>query len=233
MTCENCGSSHDGSYGSGRFCSEKCSRGFSTKSKRNDINQAVSKIAREQKWAKNLEGYGFKKGFDPRRGIYRGKNCSITDEQRQLGAKARAQKFETDLLRRPWEEMPRESKRKRVILEQSHRCARCGISEWLGAVLILEYHHKDGDRLNDARDNVEALCPNCHSQTETFRGRNLKHIGAGQTKVSDTAFLTALSEQPNIHQALAAVGLVPKGGNYERAKRLRVLEEPSARGRVL
>lgn len=32
--CENCKSEHDGTYGSGRFCSTKCARGFSTKAKR-------------------------------------------------------------------------------------------------------------------------------------------------------------------------------------------------------
>jgi very-short-patch-repair endonuclease len=42
MNCENCGNSHDGSYGSGRFCSVKCSRSFSTKNKRKEINKKVS-----------------------------------------------------------------------------------------------------------------------------------------------------------------------------------------------
>lgn len=41
--CENCGKEHDESYKTGRFCSEKCSKGFSTKAKRKEINQAVSK----------------------------------------------------------------------------------------------------------------------------------------------------------------------------------------------
>lgn len=40
--CENCGEQHEGSYGSGRFCSSKCARGFSTKSKRKEINEKVS-----------------------------------------------------------------------------------------------------------------------------------------------------------------------------------------------
>ena len=43
MYCENCNNEHDGTYGSGRFCSVKCSRGFSTKSKRDEINKSVSK----------------------------------------------------------------------------------------------------------------------------------------------------------------------------------------------
>ena len=40
-TCENCSSLNDGSYGSGRFCSSKCARGFSTKNKRTEINEKV------------------------------------------------------------------------------------------------------------------------------------------------------------------------------------------------
>jgi len=41
--CENCDKEHDSSYGSGRFCSSKCARGFSTKAKRKEINEKVSK----------------------------------------------------------------------------------------------------------------------------------------------------------------------------------------------
>jgi len=42
MICENCKNHHNGDYGSGRFCSLKCARGYSTKSKRQEINQKVS-----------------------------------------------------------------------------------------------------------------------------------------------------------------------------------------------
>lgn len=42
MICENCNKEHDGSYGSGRFCSSKCARAFSTKIKRKEINEKVS-----------------------------------------------------------------------------------------------------------------------------------------------------------------------------------------------
>ena len=41
--CENCDNEHNGNYGSGRFCSSKCARGFSTKNKRSLINEKVSK----------------------------------------------------------------------------------------------------------------------------------------------------------------------------------------------
>lgn len=42
MKCENCEVEHEGTYGSGRFCSNKCARGFSTKNKRSLINEKVS-----------------------------------------------------------------------------------------------------------------------------------------------------------------------------------------------
>jgi len=42
-TCESCSNEHLGNYGSGRFCNVKCSRSFSTKAKRLEINSKVSK----------------------------------------------------------------------------------------------------------------------------------------------------------------------------------------------
>lgn len=43
-TCESCLVEIDGSYGSGRFCGPKCARGFSTRDKRKEINEKVSKV---------------------------------------------------------------------------------------------------------------------------------------------------------------------------------------------
>jgi hypothetical protein len=40
--CEACNNIHDGSYGSGRFCKQSCSRSFSTREKREAINKKVS-----------------------------------------------------------------------------------------------------------------------------------------------------------------------------------------------
>lgn len=48
-TCENCGIEHDGSYGSGRFCTNKCARSFSTKNKRKEINRKVSEKLSKKK----------------------------------------------------------------------------------------------------------------------------------------------------------------------------------------
>lgn len=64
-----------------------------------------------------------------------------------------------------------QSKRLRVILEQNNKCNRCGNNEWLGQPITFELEHKDGNRENNSRSNLEILCPNCHSMTETWCGR--------------------------------------------------------------
>lgn len=50
----------------------------------------------------------------------------------------------------------------------------CGISSWNGKPIKLQVHHKDGDHFNNEIDNIMLLCPNCHSQTDTFTGKNKK-----------------------------------------------------------
>lgn len=47
-------------------------------------------------------------------------------------------------------------------------CECCGISSWNGKELTMQIHHKDGDHFNNLPENLEILCPNCHSQTDTY-----------------------------------------------------------------
>lgn len=48
-------------------------------------------------------------------------------------------------------------------------CEKCGVSEWQGQHISCELDHIDGNSSNHSLNNLMILCPNCHSQTETFR----------------------------------------------------------------
>jgi transposase len=51
-------------------------------------------------------------------------------------------------------------------------CAECGLTTWRGRALALELHHLNGDGKDNRLENLALLCPNCHSQTDSWGGRN-------------------------------------------------------------
>ena len=54
-----------------------------------------------------------------------------------------------------------------------YQCAECGVGGmWQGKSLILHVDHVNGDCLDSRVENLRFLCPNCHTQTATWAGRN-------------------------------------------------------------
>jgi len=51
-------------------------------------------------------------------------------------------------------------------------CEECGLSEWLGNPIATTLHHINGDPNDHRLENLRFLCPNCHSQTPNYGGRN-------------------------------------------------------------
>ncbi len=55
---------------------------------------------------------------------------------------------------------------------RTDRCEGCGLQHWRGMRVSTALHHINGDRHDNRLANLQLLCPNCHSQTSTFSGRN-------------------------------------------------------------
>lgn len=64
--------------------------------------------------------------------------------------------------------------RKRLLKEglKKHICETCNNTEWNGKPIPLELSHKNGDNSDHRFENLELICPNCHAQTDTYRGKN-------------------------------------------------------------
>jgi hypothetical protein len=57
-------------------------------------------------------------------------------------------------------------------------CEECGISSWRGRRLGLALHHLNGNGNDNRLENLQLLCPNCHSQTPNFSARSIKRRAA-------------------------------------------------------
>lgn len=68
------------------------------------------------------------------------------------------------------------SLKKRLIKEGyiDNKCSVCGINEWLGYPISLQLHHINGKHDDNRLENLQLLCPNCHSITDNYAGKNTR-----------------------------------------------------------
>ena len=135
--CEYCEKEHKGEYGSGRFCDHVCARGFSTKSKRHEINLKVSKT---------LSGK---------------EHNGLTRQQRiqlEIADKHASYVRETEV--KSLLELSSRTVSK-ILKRMKLGCSCCG---WLVEGVACDIHHinekKNGG--NDEHTNLTYVCPNCH-----------------------------------------------------------------------
>jgi hypothetical protein len=101
-----------------------------------------------------------------------------------------------------------------------YECSSCNITEWKGNKISLELDHIDGNTHNNILSNLRYLCPNCHSITDTYKGKNRKDLLKGKIlgpKKSAIGYkddiIRLYKEGNNISQILKQLEL-NVGGNY-------------------
>ena len=155
--CPKCNTAHEKS---GTYCCRSCAN-----------SRVFTADAVEKKRKANVDFYS-----------------SMTAQQRQDFHKEKTLKYDFDAHQkkvqaanlknswsRPYEEMHHGALRKRLLHERNNTCEECGCGNiYNGKPLSLELEHIDGNSLNNQIENLKILCPNCHSQTSTFRGRNVR-----------------------------------------------------------
>jgi hypothetical protein len=67
-----------------------------------------------------------------------------------------------------------------------YQCDKCGISEWCGKKLSLDLHHINGNPVDNRLENLQLLCPNCHSITDSYCGRKSKKQYGKIPRISKT-----------------------------------------------
>ena len=99
-------------------------------------------------------------------------------------------------------------------------CEKCGNDgNWQGQILTLQLDHRNGVNNDHRLENLRWLCPNCHSQTETFTGRN--KTDKEKVTFTEEQAIQALKNTPNVHQATKYIGCAEGGANWTKLKAIK------------
>ncbi len=68
------------------------------------------------------------------------------------------------------------ARRARLVKERGHQCEVCKLIVWMDKPIPLEADHINGDSTLNTRENLRLICPNCHAQTPTYKGKNKGNV---------------------------------------------------------
>lgn len=161
MLCKECGKSTTNPV----FCSKSCSAKFNNKQSPKRISKHKDSIIKLRKDGLTLSEIKNELGCSL--GIVRYFTKDVKVNTKEIATrKLKANRKDIGSL------ISTSTIRSRMIKDGRNVCDICGISTWNGVKITLEIHHVDGNNKNNTQNNLQMLCPNCHSQTDNYRNRN-------------------------------------------------------------
>lgn len=177
--CEYCNQEHDGSYGSGRFCSEKCARSYAS-------GDSIKRQIKNQKISTALRGHSIS---EETREKMKAANKIVANSTKNERSKKLIEHYRMLRERKPFEKLNKYWQKEILLEENGRKCDVCGQNEiWNGKPLILQLHHKDGHDKNKMKENTAIVCPNCHTQTDNYCNKNMSK--EEYTKISKKGWKT-------------------------------------------
>lgn len=96
------------------------------------------------------------------------------------------------------------------------KCSCCKLGTWNELPIPLELDHINGNHLDNSLTNLRLLCPNCHAQTPTYRGKNKKSKPKTETEKK--------IRKPKIERKIKSTNKTIKN-SYDRPKKFNVEKE--------
>lgn len=174
--CECCGKEFIPKYKTQRFCSRSCSASITNKSRTQTIETRL-------KISKSLRGESVNEIYQDQVCKYCGKPIQNIFKELDFCCNECRTRYFYELKVNDWLENPSNVKTtfipryiKQWLKEtRGEKCEICGWHETneFTNTIPLQIHHIDGDCTNNSPENLQILCPNCHSLTNNYCSRNM------------------------------------------------------------
>jgi len=113
---------------------------------------------------------------------------------------------------------PTNNLRKRLLKVgiKENKCEECNLIDWKNKDIVCQLDHIDGNSTNHKLENLRMLCPNCHSQTLTYSGRNKKN----KEKYTKDDFIKSVNNSKNYEEVKRKLNLSSTGNNNDTIRKL-------------